>query len=70
VRKLCRTDIGILTITKIVGFTFHPQMNWHSEETMKFKPFATDDWLARHPKVMAAISVILFIALCYMESTP
>jgi hypothetical protein len=37
---------------------------------MKFKPFATDDWLARHPKVMAAISVILFIALCYMESTP
>jgi hypothetical protein len=34
---------------------------------MKFNPFATDDWLARHPKVMIAISVILFIALCYLE---
>jgi len=36
---------------------------------MKFKPFTTDDWLARHPKVMLAISVILFIALCYLEAT-
>lgn len=36
---------------------------------MKFKTFATDDWLARHPKVMLAISVILFIALCYLEAT-
>lgn len=35
---------------------------------MKFKLFATDDWLARHPKVMLAISVILFIALCYLEA--
>lgn len=35
---------------------------------MKFKPFATDDWLARHPKVMLAISVILFIVLSYLEA--
>lgn len=35
---------------------------------MKFKPFSTDDWLARHPKFMLAISVILFIALCYLEA--
>jgi len=34
---------------------------------MKFKLFATDDWLARHPKVMAAISVILFLLVCYLE---
>ncbi len=37
---------------------------------MKFKLFATDDWLAKHPKVMLAISVILFIALCYLETIP
>ena len=35
---------------------------------MKFKLFSTDDWLARHPKIMLAISVILFIALCYLEA--
>lgn len=35
---------------------------------MKFKLFATDDWLARHPKVMLAISVILFIVLSFLET--
>jgi len=34
---------------------------------MNFKIFATNDWLARHPKIMLAISIILFIALCCLE---
>jgi hypothetical protein len=34
---------------------------------MKFNPFATDDWLATHPKVMAFLSVLLFILLCFFE---
>jgi hypothetical protein len=40
---------------------------WRSIMVMK-KLLSTDDWLARHPKVMLAISVILFIVLCYMET--
>ena len=34
---------------------------------MKFKIFATDDWLARHPRVMLAIGIILFLALSCLE---
>jgi len=34
---------------------------------MKFQIFATDDWLAKNPKVMAFCSVVLFILLCYLE---
>lgn len=34
---------------------------------MKFKIFSTDDWLARHPKAMIALSVILFLLVCYLE---
>jgi len=34
---------------------------------MKFKIFATDDWLARHPKIMIVLSIILFLAVCYLE---
>lgn len=37
---------------------------------MKFKAFATDDWLARHPKVMAACAVILFLLVCFLEEIP
>ena len=32
------------------------------------KLLSTDDWLARHPKVMLAISVILFIVLSFLET--
>jgi hypothetical protein len=37
---------------------------------MKFNPFATDDWLAKHPKVMMICSVILFLVVCYLEEIP
>lgn len=31
------------------------------------KLLATDDWLARHPKVMAALGFVLFLLLCLLE---
>lgn len=34
---------------------------------MKFKLFATDDWLARHPKVMIAIAFVCFLIICLLE---
>jgi len=37
---------------------------------MKFKFFATDDWLAQHPKVMFVCAVLLFILVCYLEEIP
>ena len=34
---------------------------------MKFKIFSTDDWLARHPKVMLVLGIILFLTVCFLE---
>lgn len=32
--------------------------------------FATDDWLARHPRVNAALMVALYLAVCWIEGSP
>ena len=37
---------------------------------MKFKIFATDDWFARHPKVMLALAIANFFFLAYIEEIP
>jgi hypothetical protein len=34
---------------------------------MKFKIFATDDWLARHPKVIVLIMIALMLLTGYFE---
>ena len=31
------------------------------------KLFATEDWLARHPKIMLAIAVVLYVFVCSYE---
>jgi len=37
---------------------------------MKFNPFDPNDWLAQHPRVMMALSVLLFLVLCCLEEIP
>ena len=34
------------------------------------KLLSTDDWLARHPKVMAVCAVLLFLLVTYLEEIP
>lgn len=34
---------------------------------MNFNILTINDWLSKHPKVTILISVILFLALCYLE---
>lgn len=34
------------------------------------KLLSTNDWLARHPKVMLACAVILFLLVTYLEEIP
>jgi hypothetical protein len=33
------------------------------------KLFSTNDWLANHPKVIAALIVLLYLFTCFLETT-